>query len=362
MSDISEAMLEWYDQNARSLPWRIPPEMSKEGIKPNPYHIWLSEIMLQQTTVATVIDYYHKFLKYFPTVNHLADADIDDVMRLWSGLGYYSRARNLHKTAQIIVKEYNSSFPDDIDHLKSLPGIGNYTASAIASIAFHQSQAVVDGNIERIISRLYRIQKPLPDSKKEISHYASRLTPIYRAGDYAQSLMDLGSGICTPKNTLCSQCPISNVCEAYKFDDILKYPIKKPKQEKPKKYGIAYIILNNEKQILFEKRPQKGLFGGLYVLPYCDDMKEHQLNKKLYLKSYNNININCNYYFLGKVKHVFTHFSLHLHLVVCRENNIEFNQQQKWISIDNLSEYAFPTLVKKILVVFMQNKKENILF
>ncbi|MEX0583714.1 MAG: A/G-specific adenine glycosylase [Sneathiella sp.] len=206
---FSAAVLDWYDVHARRLPWRSLP-----GEHPDPYHVWLSEIMLQQTTVVTVGPYFRKFLDSWPSVTDMAAAPLDDILTAWAGLGYYARARNLHKCAITVTRDYGGVFPGDVNRLLSLPGIGSYTAAAIAAIAFGQPETVVDGNIERIISRLYRIDTPLPKAKKEITELAASLTPQQKAGDYAQALMDIGAGICTSRKPNCAACPVSGAVAA----------------------------------------------------------------------------------------------------------------------------------------------------
>ncbi len=206
---LSKVLLPWYDAHRRNLPWRYAP-----GVTADPYRVWLSEIMLQQTTVATVIPYFEKFTSAWPTVGALADAPLDDVLLAWAGLGYYARARNLHKCAQAIVDQFGGDFPSNEQDLLTLPGIGPYTAAAIASIAFDRRATPMDGNIERVMARLHLVETPLPDAKPELKEWAVAHTPKARCGDYAQALMDLGATVCTPRNPDCTHCPCAEFCPA----------------------------------------------------------------------------------------------------------------------------------------------------
>ena len=210
----AEMILDWYDRHARRLPWRVPPARSRRGERPDPYRVWLSEVMLQQTTVAAVGPYFRDFLERWPTVGDLADADLDEVLTAWAGLGYYARARNLHKCARRVRDDHGGRFPDTEAGLHTLPGIGPYTAAAVAAIAFGRRATPVDGNIERVMARMFAVATPMPDSKPELKSLAGSLTPPRRAGDYAQAVMDLGATVCTPRSPACGLCPWNNICEA----------------------------------------------------------------------------------------------------------------------------------------------------
>lgn len=408
---ISDKILAWYDQTARVFPWRISPNLSKKGILPNPYHVWLSEIMLQQTTTTAVIPYFEYFIKCWHTVSDLAYADNNDVMNQWAGLGYYSRARNLHKCAKIITDEYQGIFPSDIKTLKSLCGIGDYTAAAISSIAFGQRAVVVDGNIERIVSRLYVIDDLPPHAKKIIYDYADKITPHHRAGDYAQAMMDLGATICTPKNPKCDLCPIAEDCQAFKKNTQTQYPRKLPKKTKPHRYGVAVMIFDDNNHIIIQKNPDSGLFGGLFVLPYRDDLKNavfvhentsqkngksvdnhvnnqwinkiiHNItycNKNKKYDNYNTDNIlsslvdnnvendmsisnqkHTKHYYLGCVKHIFTHFSLSLDIVVLKKINPNLLMGQQKISYEQRKNFAFPSLMQKVFTLFDKKSESDL--
>jgi A/G-specific adenine glycosylase len=268
--DISDLMLEWYDQHARDLAWRVSPADRLANVVPDPYRIWLSEVMLQQTTVAAVTDYFHRFLARWPTVNDLAAAPDGDVMGEWAGLGYYARARNLLKCARVVAHDFNGAFPDTYDALLKLPGIGPYTAAAISAIAFDRAETVMDGNVERVMARLYDIHTPLPAAKPILKDKASALTPQHRPGDYAQAVMDLGATICTPKSPTCGICPVTDPCFARRVGTASELPKKSPKKPKPTRYGIVYLAQRSDGALLLERRPDKGLLGGMLGWPGSD--------------------------------------------------------------------------------------------
>ena len=261
---ISDDLLAWYDKNARDLPWRVPPN---SGHHANPYAIWLSEVMLQQTTVATVKAYFLKFRSLWPTVQDLAAANDADVMAAWAGLGYYARARNLLKCARVVTDDHNGQFPNTLDELLALPGIGPYTAAAISSIAFDNVATVVDGNVERVMARVFAHTEPLPKAKKALTRLAANCTPSNRPGDYAQAVMDLGATICTPRNPKCDICPIQNHCKGLAQNIAHTLPAKTPKPPKPTRYGHVYLAQRNDGAWLLERRPEKGLLGGMLGWP-----------------------------------------------------------------------------------------------
>jgi len=258
--DVSAKLLSWYDANARALPWRSPPGWPP----PSPYRVWLSEIMLQQTTTATVAPYYARFLAAWPTVDALAAADDADVMREWAGLGYYARARNLLACARAVVAR--GGWPGDESGLRALPGIGGYTAAAVAAIAFGVRAVVVDGNVERVVARLFAVATPLPKARRALHGLADRLTPTERAGDHAQAMMDLGATICTPRAPKCERCPVAGDCAALTGGDPARFPVKAAKAAKPIRYGTAYWI-EHDGAVLLERRPGSGLLGGMLGLP-----------------------------------------------------------------------------------------------
>ncbi len=285
------------------MPWRIGPHDRKAGVIPDPYRVWLSEVMLQQTTVAAVRDYFNRFTVRWPTVQALAAVDDADVMAEWAGLGYYARARNLLKCARAVRDDHNGIFPDTYDQLLKLPGIGPYTAAAIASIAFDRPETVVDGNVERVMARVYNIQTPLPDAKPELTRKAAQLTPPMRPGDYAQAVMDLGATICTPKSPACGICPWRDPCVARREGVQADLPRKKPKAQKPTRFGIVYIARRQDGAFLLERRPEKGLLGGMLGWPGSDWGDDPQENPPL-TADWSDLQ--------AEARHTFTHFHLRL--------------------------------------------------
>ncbi|MEP4195076.1 MAG: A/G-specific adenine glycosylase [Aliishimia sp.] len=301
----SRDILDWYDVHARVMPWRTSPQDRKTGIVPNPYHIWLSEVMLQQTTVAAVKEYFRKFVSLWPSVDHLAAAQDADVMAAWAGLGYYARARNLLKCARVISDELNGQFPRTQEELQKLPGIGPYTSAAIASIAFDQPATVLDGNVERVMSRLYNDATPLPAAKPVFYAYAEGLTPKKRAGDHAQAVMDLGATICTPRNPACGICPWRMPCQARIAGTAVELPKKTPKKAKPVRQGIAYVARRPDGAWLLETRPDKGLLGGMLGWP-GSDWSEAPTPAPPFEGKWRHLP--------GDVRHTFTHFHLILQI------------------------------------------------
>jgi A/G-specific adenine glycosylase len=259
--DLPGKLLAWYDMHRRVLPWRAP-----AGKRADPYKVWLSEIMLQQTTVQAVGAYYHKFLKAWPNVSALADASQDDVLAAWAGLGYYARARNLHAAAKVVANDMGGKFPATAQELRVLPGVGGYTSGAIAAIAYDEKQAAMDANAERVIARLYAVKTPMPKAKTELHALCSALVPA-RAGDFAQALMDLGSAICTPKRPACSNCPWNSACEARKLGIQEQLPVKAPKLARPLKRGAAFVVRDRTGAVLLVKRPDKGLLASMLEPP-----------------------------------------------------------------------------------------------
>lgn len=300
---LTSHLLNWYDDHARTLPWRVAPDARANGIQPDPYRVWLSEIMLQQTTVAAVKSYFERFTFLWPTVADLAAAEDDQVMGEWAGLGYYARARNLLKCAREIVTNHNGQFPQTANELQKLPGIGPYTAAAIAAIAFDRSAVVVDGNVERVMARMFDIRTPLPAAKSEMTDAAARLTPQTRPGDYAQAVMDLGATVCTPKSPACGICPWIDPCEARKEGHQANLPVKAPKKAKPTRRGIAYVVRREDGAWLLERRPDKGLLGGMLGWPGSDWSDAPTPAPPL----------GANWFTIGaEARHTFTHFHLHL--------------------------------------------------
>ncbi|MAZ75808.1 MAG: A/G-specific adenine glycosylase [Micavibrio sp.] len=337
--NFRKKILRWYDKHQRTLPWRATKEQ-----KSNPYHVWLSEVMLQQTTVITVGPYFERFITKWPTIHDLAHAPQDDVMHEWAGLGYYARARNLHKCAQIVSNEYNGKFPDTQEELIKLPGIGDYSSNSIAAIAFNKPANVVDGNVERVMVRYYAVQGALPDNKKQLKELAGVIAwgEIKRSGDYAQALMDLGATICTPKNPKCSLCPLKSDCQAKEQGIAADLPKKKPKKAKPQKYGYVYWVSDAEDNILLERRGEKEMLGGMLGLPTSEWIlgakPEKHPNHVKHTKPLDLV-----------IKHSFTHFDLHLNIITAQSRaNIQGNKMV-WLNRKKLSQAGLPTLFKKVV-------------
>ena len=303
---LSPLLLSWYDRHARVMPWRVSPHDRAAGVRPDPYRIWLSEVMLQQTTVAAVRDYFHRFTARWPDVAALAAAPDADVMGEWAGLGYYARARNLLKCARAVVADHGGTFPQTRAGLLTLPGIGPYTASAIAAIAYDEAATVVDGNVERVMARMFAVQTPLPAAKPALVALAERLTPKTRPGDYAQAVMDLGATICTPRNPACGICPWSAACQARAAGIAGDLPRKTAKPTKPLRQGVLWLGHTGDALVL-ERRPERGLLGGMLGFP--GDGWDGSGGTAPAKGDWRDI---------GEVRHTFTHFHLTLRVLVAR--------------------------------------------
>ena len=337
----SRELLAWYDQSARQMPWRVGPAERAAGRMPDPYRVWLSEIMLQQTTVAAVAAYFRRFTRRWPKVEDLAAADDAEVMAEWAGLGYYARARNLLKCARIVAAEHGGRFPDTAEGLRALPGIGPYTAAAVAAIAHDAPEAVVDGNVERVMARMFAIESPLPAAKPEIAAAAARLTPSRRAGDYAQAVMDLGATICTPTKPACGVCPWRAGCRARArgLQDAL--PRKAPKKAKPTRFGIAYVARRRDGAWLLERRPQRGLLGGMLAWPCTEwtDTREPEPAPP----------VKADWKMLdAEVRHVFTHFSLRLRIACARLGPNAVPLRGDFVKDSDFRPASLPTLMRKV--------------
>jgi A/G-specific adenine glycosylase len=339
-------LLAWYDRHRRKLPWRALP-----GQRADPYRVWLSEIMLQQTTVKAVVPYYARFLLRWPDIAALAAAPLDEVLKAWAGLGYYARARNLHACARAVVAQFDGIFPASDAALRELPGIGTYTAAAIAAIAFDAPASPVDGNIERVIARLYAIETPLPAAKPEISSLAQALTPRQRAGDFAQAMMDLGATLCTPKSPACALCPWNESCAAHARGDAERFPRRVPKREGVMRRGAAFVARRADGFVLVRTRPAKGLLGGMTEVPTTEWTKDFDDSVALE---------NAPRFGSGKspawrrtagiVRHVFTHFPLELAVYTSDvPARTPAPKQTRWIAISELAGEALPSLMRKVL-------------
>ncbi|GGE14221.1 A/G-specific adenine glycosylase [Aureimonas endophytica] len=351
---VTRPLLDWYDRHARDLPWRVSPADRRRGVLPDPYRVWLSEVMLQQTTVAAVKSYFAAFLARWPSVEALAAAPSEAVMGAWAGLGYYARARNLHACAKAVAAEHGGVFPNSAAGLKRLPGIGDYTSAAIAAIAFDEPVAVVDGNIERVVSRLFAIETPLPQSRPLIRHHVDALTPADRPGDFAQAMMDLGATICTPRRPACIVCPAQPVCTGRRAGIAERLPAKLPKRAKPQRRGAAFVAVRPaDGAVWLRRRPAAGMLGGMAeppssawsakadgalgpaAAPFPGDWRR-----------------------VGSVAHGFTHFDLELD--VWRTETAATPAAEGWWSApDQLGTVALPTLMRKAVTLALKDRKAS---
>jgi len=332
------ALLAWYDHERRDLPWRAPP-----GERPDPYRVWLSEIMLQQTTAATVGPYFDRFVARWPDIRALAAASLDEVLHLWQGLGYYARARNLHSCAGAVLERHGGHFPDDPRQLRALPGIGDYTAAAILAIAFDRPLAAVDGNVERVVARLFAERAPLPGAKPRLKALAATLVPSDRAGDFAQALMDLGAVICTPRRPRCILCPWRGDCAAAAIGIAESLPAQAEKPERPQRYGAAFWLVRSDGAVLLRRRPERGLLGGMIELPSTAwraapwSMGE-AISQAPAATQWTQLP--------GTVQHGFTHFRLDMTLLA---GTTAEPTPGIWAQPADFKDYALPTLTKKLV-------------
>lgn len=352
---LRRRLLAWYDKSRRDLPWR-----AGAGESADPYAVWISEIMLQQTTVVTVIPYYEAFLGRWPTVEALAAAPLDDVLHAWTGLGYYARARNLHAAARAIVRDWGGRFPSTEGDLRSLPGVGAYTAAAIAAIAFGVPTTPVDGNVVRVLARLDAIDAPLPRARDAIDRRARALAPPRRAGDFAQALMDLGATICRPRQPLCLLCPWHEACAAHAEGRPETLPVRPARSSRPMRYGVAFWVESADGAVLFRRRPEKGLLGGMMEIPSTAWRSEpwplaEALAAAPFVGRWEPLT--------GTVAHIFTHF--HLVLTILRLTAVDATAMGAtamgttaggttasapgiWVQPNGFDGLALPTLMRKI--------------
>jgi A/G-specific adenine glycosylase len=331
------SLLGWYDRQRRHLPWR-----AACGQRPDPYRVWLSEIMLQQTTVATVGPYFDRFVARWPDISSLAAASLDEVLQLWQGLGYYARARNLHACARAVVARHGGAFPTEPAALRALPGIGAYTAAAIAAIAFDRPVAAVDGNVERVVARLYAVETPLPDAKPEFAALAAALVPVRRAGDFAQAMMDLGATLCTPRRPRCVLCPWRSCCAASASGRAEALPARTERKERPQRFGVAFWFTRRDGKVLLRRRAEQGLLGGMIEVPSTawravpwslpEAVRAAPAAAEWALLP-------------GTVRHGFTHFRLELAVAAA---TAAVPLDGLWSAVDRLGEHALPTLMKKV--------------
>ena len=346
-AETAPVLLTWYDHERRDLPWRYQP-----GQAADPYRVWLSEIMLQQTTVKAVIPYFERFVKLWPDVRDLAAADEESVLQAWAGLGYYSRARNLHACAIAIVADHDGSFPRSEAELAKLPGIGPYTAAAIAAIAFDETATPVDGNVERVVSRLFAVEQAMPQSKPRLRELARTLTPDQRSGDFAQAMMDLGATVCTPKRPSCMICPLEGQCDAHALGIAANLPVKSVKPDRPVRHGFAFIALSEDGQLLLRQRPDTGLLARMLEVPsteWLDDpTPAHDAVQAAPVRA--------DWWRVpGTVVHTFTHFRLEIEIyraVVPADAPLTFwadSKRCRWVARGDLDGQALPSVMRKII-------------
>ena len=335
---LRQTLLDWYDRHGRDLPWRSP-----SGRQPDPYHVWLSEIMLQQTTVAAVRSYFDTFLARWPTVHDLAAAPAGDVMAAWAGLGYYARARNLLACAKAVSEAHGGRFPDSEDALRVLPGIGAYTSAAIAAIAFDRPATVVDGNVERVIARLVDLETPMPRAKPDITRLTAMLVATDRPGDFAQATMDLGATICTARAPACALCPWRQPCRARLAGTVAQRPVKAIKKARPLRYGVAFWLVRG-REVLLVRRPDRGLLGGMLGLPGTD-WREQPWPRADALQS---APISADWQLIrGNVRHVFTHFALDLAVWTAVARDDPVLKDGDWVPLTQVLDAGLPTVMLK---------------
>jgi A/G-specific adenine glycosylase len=337
----SASLLAWYDRHRRDLPWRAPP-----GARPDPYRVWLSEIMLQQTTVVTVAPYFDRFVARWPTISSLAAASLDEVLHQWQGLGYYARARNLHACARVVAERHGGRFPDDAAGLRALPGIGDYTAAAIAAIAFGRREAAVDGNVERVAARVFAVREAMPAAKPRLRALARELVPAERAGDFAQAMMDLGATICTPRKPRCVLCPWREDCAARAGGFAEDLPVAAGKPARPLRRGVVFWLTRADGAVLLRRRPESGLLGGMIEVPSTPWREavwrdEEALTAAPAPVVWTRLP--------GTVRHGFTHFPLELAVFAGATDAPPNLPWSIWARPGQFKDYAFPTLTKKVV-------------
>ena len=337
---VAAALLAWYDRHARALPWRVGPAARAAGQRPDPYRVWLSEIMLQQTTVAAVKDYFHRFTARWPTVEALAAAEDAEVMAEWAGLGYYARARNLLKCARAVAGDHGGRFPQTSAGLRALPGIGPYTAAAVAAIAYDEAATVVDGNVERVVARLYAVEDPLPKAKAALTRLAGGLTPAERPGCFAQAMMDLGATVCTPRSPACGICPLIHACRGRAEGIAASLPRKAPKAAKPVRQGIVYVARRADGAWLVETRPGHGLLGGMLAFPTTEWTEDAPAGAPPVAADWTDPG--------AEVRHTFTHFHLRLALRLATVPEGMEPARGRWVAADEFRPAALPGLMRKV--------------
>jgi A/G-specific adenine glycosylase len=352
--DYANAILAWYDRERRMLPWRAAP-----GVAPDPYQVWLSEIMLQQTTVKVVLPRYAQFQRRWPDVPALAVSELGEVLAAWAGLGYYARARNLHACAREVVERFGGSFPKTEAELRTLPGIGDYTAAAIAAIAFGAQATPIDGNIERVVARLFAVTTPLPAAKVEIRALAKSLTPAERAGDFAQAMMDLGATLCSLKRPACGLCPLVSGCAGHAQGLAETLPYREEKAERPTRRGYAFVALREDNAVLLRERPLNGLLGGMLETPSSPwtegAWQELQLDHAPIGAEWREVP--------GLIEQTFTHFHLELAVYLAevaaavKLTKAAQPDRCRWVPVRDLHGAALPSVMQKVLVHALEEKR-----
>jgi A/G-specific adenine glycosylase len=345
-ADFRTSLLKWYASNHRKLPWRQSQA---------PYKIWVSEVMLQQTQVAKVLEYYNRFITRFPDLFHLAEADQQEVLKFWELLGYYSRARNLHRAAQLLVEKYDGAIPQKYEEFRSLPGVGDYIAAAVLSIAYQMPYAVLDGNVKRVISRLFILKQPVNDSKSHpgFRKKADLLLAEDQPGQFNQAMMELGAIICKPRNPVCPNCPVKSFCGAYQFELQYKFPVRVQKKEIPQ-YHISVGIIFKNKKVLITRRKNEGLLGGLWEFPggKVQPGENSQLACVREIKEEINLSVEIEKYFTT-IKHAYTHFKIVMDVYICKYKSgrikLRSAQDFRWIMIAEIKKYPFPGANHKFL-------------
>ena len=349
MPRLSSRLLNWYNKNKRTLPWRIP------GL--SPYAVWVSEIMLQQTRVETVIPYFEKWLRLFPTVQALAGASEQDVLNAWEGLGYYSRARNFHKAARTVVEKYNGGLPRDLDELRKLPGVGRYTVGALASIIFNMHEPALDGNLKRVYARLFDVGQPIDSAEGEkiLWQLARENLPKGRAADFNQALMDLGALICVPKNPRCLICPLMEVCQALANGTQAERPVKKVRKAVPEYIHAAGVVVKRGK-VLLAQRPATGLLASMWEFPNgrVDQEPARALAKALKSGYDLRLSLRRKVHEIGVFQHAYTHFKVTVHALMCELKSIPKADNLKWVGLKELAEYPMGKIDRQIADMIKQ--------
>jgi A/G-specific adenine glycosylase len=350
LTNLSQTLLQWYGRSGRDLPWRRTQD---------PYAIWISEVMLQQTQVKTVLPYYDRWLQQFPDMATLAAADLQAVLKAWEGLGYYARARSLHAAAQDIVERFGGKFPIDLDDVLTLKGIGRTTAGGILSAAFNLSLPILDGNVKRVLARLTGLMVPTAQAIESLWHVSTQLVPPNHGRDFNQAIMDLGATICTPKQPHCNQCPWQQFCQAYQQDQVGMIPVVVKKTPTPHKTIAVGMVVNDRQEILINQRPAAGLLGGLWEFPSIElDIKNDLVSELVQSIGQNfglTVEVDSE---LIQVKHAYTHFKVTFHVYQCRSiaHATVLDKSMQWVDLGDLDRFPFPTSHLRMIAAFKRRQ------